>query len=207
MYRLYGIPSQNSLKASYVMDAVGVDYEIKVMDMAKGEHKTPEFLKVNPMGKVPALQHGDFCLFESGAICRYVANVENSPLYPTDKAQRAQVDQWLDFFSAHVGRWLSALFFENVLRAKMGRGNPDQARCEEATGFLKVQLPPVETCLSKSAFLVGNQMTIADLAAFAYIDQVEPLHYDLSAYPKLTAWYEKMKKLESVKKTKSRWNL
>jgi glutathione S-transferase len=189
------------------MDAVGLDYEIKSMDLAKGEQKTPEFLKVNPIGKVPALQHGDFCLFESGAICRYVANVENSSLYPKEPFLRAQVDQWLDFFSAHVGRWLSALFYENVIKSRMGRGSADQTRCEEALGFLKQQLPPVETHLAKTGYFAGNQLSIADLAAFAYIDQAGALQYDLSPYPNLKAWHEKMAKLESVRKTKSRWKL
>jgi len=85
MYRLYGIPTQNTLKAAYVLDAIGVDYEYKKMDVQSGEHKTEEFLKMNPVGKVPVLKHNDFSLFESGAICRYVANVEGSDLYPTDK--------------------------------------------------------------------------------------------------------------------------
>jgi len=204
MYRLYGIPTQNTLKAAYVLDAVGADYEFQKVDLSKGEQKTEAFLKVNPIGKVPALKHNDFTLFESGALCRYIANVENSPLYPTDKQKRAQVDQWLDFFTCHLGRWLSALFYEQVIKKASGRGEPDKARCEEALGFVNQQILPVEKHLSQSPYFVGDQLTIADLVAFAYIEQSAALNYDLSPYPHTKKWLEKVGSLDSVKKTKTK---
>jgi glutathione S-transferase len=203
MYRLYGIPTQNTLKVGYVLDAVGVSYEFKLIDLSKKEQKSEAFLKINPVGKVPALQHNDFSMFESGAMCRYVANVENSALYPEDKMLRAQVDQWLDFFSAHLGRWLSTLFFEKVLKSKMGFGQADSSKCEEAQNFVLQQIEPVEKQLSQNNYFVGDKITIADYAAFAYIDQTTALQFDLSAYPSLKNWHDKMSLLSSIKKTKS----
>lgn len=198
MYRLYGIPTQNTLKCAYVLAEVGKDFEYKQIDLRSGEQKTEAFLKINPVGKVPALQHNDFNLFESGAICRYIANVEKSPLYPTASEKRALVDQWLDFFSAHLGRWLSTLFFENVIKKWGNRGEPNVAVCTEATEFATQQFQIVEKHLSKNTFFAGDTMTIADLCAFAYIDQVTAIAFDISNYPNVQKWREKIGKLPSI---------
>lgn len=204
MYRLYGIPTQNTFKAGYVLDAVGVDYEYQCVDLSKKEQKSEEFLKINPIGKVPALKHNDFSVFESSAICRYVANVENSSLYPEDKKLRAQNDQWMEFMAHHLGRWLSTLFFEKVLRKSIGMGEPNAAKCEEALFFIEQQFEPVEKHLAKNGFFVGNALSVADLVAFAYIEQSAAIQYDLSQYPNVSKWLEKMSALDSVKKTKSK---
>lgn len=204
MYRLYGIPTQNTLKVAYVMDALGLDYEFKRMDLAKGEQKTPEFLKINPIGKVPALQHDDFTMFESGAICRYVANENNSELYPKDSKVRAQVDQWLDFFSCHLGRWLSILFFQKVIKVYLNGGEPDAAVCEEAASFAKEQFKIVDTYLGQSTYFAGDSLSIADLAAFAYIEQVEAIGFDIGAFSNVQKWLDKVSVLQSIKATKSK---
>ncbi len=204
MYRLYGIPTQNTLKIGYVLDSIGVDYEYQRMDLAKGEHKTDWFLKINPVGKVPALKHNDFSVFESSAICRYIAVVESSNLYPQDLKLRAEADQWIDFMGHHLGRWLSTLFFEQVLRRVLKFGEPDAAKSEEAHGFIVEQLVPVNDHLSKTGYFVGNSLSIADFIAFAYIEQTEALKIDLSKYPNVQKWLSKLSALESVQKTKSK---
>lgn len=204
MYRLYGMPTQNTLKAAYILDAIGLEYEYAFINLSQGEQKTEAFLKVNPVGKVPALKHNDFCLFESGAICRYIANAENSPLYPQDKFKRAEADQWLDFFSNHLGRWLSTLFFEKSLKSKMGFGEPNTAKCEEALNFVTQQIVPVENLLSRSDYFGGKNLSIADYVAYAYLDQCSDINFEFKAYPKIEAWFNKMDKLDSIKKTKSK---
>ncbi|MCH8250095.1 MAG: glutathione S-transferase family protein, partial [Proteobacteria bacterium] len=125
MFRLYGFFTQNSLKALYVLEESGVEFEFEFVNLAEGEQKTEEFSHKTPVGKVPVLEHDGEYLFESGAICRYVANVTDSPLYPADKMQRARVDQWMDFFTCHLGRWFSTLYFEAVIKPKFNLGEPD----------------------------------------------------------------------------------
>lgn len=203
MYRVYGIPTQNTLKVGYVLDAIGLNYEYQKVDLTKGEQKTEAFLKINPVGKVPALKHNDFCMFESGAICRYIANTEKSSLYPQDNFKRAKADQWLDYFSNHLGRWLSTLFFEKSLKAKIGMGGPNSDKCEEALNFVNQQIVPVEKLLENSKYFGGEELSIADYVAFAYIEQCSAIDFDLSVYPNLNFWFKKMSQLDSVKKTKS----
>lgn len=203
MYRLYGIPTQNTFKCAYTLQAVGVDFEFQNIDLAKGEQKTESFLKINPIGKVPALKHNDFAIFESGAICRYVANVERSPLYPTEPQQRAQVDAWMDFFSSHLGRWLSTWFFEAVIKPGFGRGETNADKCKECLEFINQQIVPVEKQLKQNAFLTGTQPTIADFSAYAYMEQAPALKYDLSPYPAIQSWLAKMSELNAIKQAKA----
>lgn len=204
MYRLYGIPTQNTLKVAYVLDAVGVEYEFQFINLAKGEQKTEAFLKINPIGKVPALKHNDTCLFESNSICRYIARVEKSSLYPNDLLTKTQNDQWLDFFSNHLGRWLSTLFFEKCLKPQMGVGEPNISKCDEALNFINQQFPPIEKHLKEVKFFGGSQLSITDFVAFAYLEQTIPLKFDMTLYPKTHDWLKHMGLLESIKKTKTK---
>ena len=85
-------------------------------------------------------------------------------------------------------------------------GDPDPAKCEEALGFIKQQIIPVEKQLGETKFIAGKEITIADYMAYAYTDQARTVDFDLSAYPNINAWIKKMDSLESVKKTKSKIN-
>ena len=82
MYRLHGFYTQNTLKTLYVLEELGVEFEFRFVDLAKGENRSQEFRALNPAGRVPVLEHDGQFLFESGAIARYVASLEHSPLFP-----------------------------------------------------------------------------------------------------------------------------
>lgn len=198
MYRLLGFATQNTFKTLYVLEALGVDYEFVFVNLMKGEQKSEAFQKLTPIGKTPVLQHNDHALFESGAICRYVANVEGSDLYPTDPFKRAQVDQWLDYFTCHLGRWLNELSFEHVIKERVGMGKADPKVCEQAEKFCHQQFALVDTWLSKQPYFTGSQMSIADLAAFAYIEQVHLFSFDISAYANVKKWYANMESNKAI---------
>lgn len=198
MLRLHGFTTQNTLKALYVFEEAGVEYEFKYVNLYKGEHKGEDFQKLTLVGKVPVLQIGDDSIFESGAICRYVANQAPSSLYPQDALQRAKVDQWMDFFSIHLGKWLSTLFFENVIREKAGMGQPDTAKCDEAHNFCLEQMALIDAHLTDNKYFTGDTLTIADLFAFAYIEQVRTFDFSLDAFTHVKAWFENLDTRESV---------
>lgn len=200
MYRLSGTFTQNTMKALYVLEELEVDYEFQFVDLSKGENKTADFSKLTPVGKVPVLQHNDDSLFESGAICRYVANVENSPIYPTDKLQRAKVDQWMDFFSCHLGRWLNTLFFEKIIKTKAGLGATDEKSCEEAVKFAGLQFSTVDKWLKDNKYFIGNDLTIADFFAFAYIEQVGAVGVSLTEYPHVERWFNEIEGRNSIQR-------
>ena len=118
MYRLHGFGTQNNKKVVYLLEELELDYELKIVNLFKGESRTPEFKALNPFGKAPVLETEEGTVFESGAICRFLGNSHSSDLYPTSPFQRAQVDAWIDSFSIQAGRWLSGLYFELVLKPR-----------------------------------------------------------------------------------------
>ena len=138
MYTIHGFNlSFNTWKVLYVAEELGIRYEYVALDPTKGEHKSEEHLKRHPLGKTPTLDHDGRYLFESGAICRYLAAVEGSDLYPADPYGRALVGQWMDFFSCHLGRWLGTLLFERVMRERFGMGEKKVDAEQEALGFIE----------------------------------------------------------------------
>jgi glutathione S-transferase len=204
MFRIYGFFTQNSLKTLYVLEEVVGDFEFQFIDLSKGEQKTEEFSKMTPIGKVPVLEHDGEYLFESGAICRYVANVNESPLYPSDCLPRARVDQWMDFFSCHLGHWLNKMYFETVIKPKFGLGGPDAEGMVEARKFAHLQLGMLNTHLEGPDWLANNALSIADLVAFAYIEQHRIVDLSLNDYSNVKAWFERMESRPSIAKAKAR---
>ena len=91
MLKFYGVGVSNNVnKVRFVANALGLDYELQPVNLLEGEQRSPEFLDLNPVGKVPVMQDGEFTLFESMAISKYLANKENSSLYPQDLSTHSQ---------------------------------------------------------------------------------------------------------------------
>ncbi|MCB1215583.1 MAG: glutathione S-transferase family protein [Deltaproteobacteria bacterium] len=200
MYQIHGIDfSFNTTKLIYVAEALGLDYDYIKIDMAKGEHKSLDHGARHPLGKLPTLTHHGKVLFESGAICRYLANVAESPLYPiNDFYKRALVDQWMDFFTAHLGRWLGTLLFEKRVKEAFFGKPADPKVIEESHAFISQQMQAVEKHLSESTYFAGEDLSIADLFAFAYIETTPLSEVSLEPYPQLQAWFKKIQGLPSV---------
>ncbi|WP_235040727.1 glutathione S-transferase family protein [Vreelandella profundi] len=103
MITLYSFPKSRSLRVSWALEELGVEYQCQHIALDKGEGQTAEHLARHPDGKVPALEDGDVHLFESVPICRYLAETySNGTLLPDDPAARAQVDQWLSFIVTEI---------------------------------------------------------------------------------------------------------
>ena len=204
MYRLHGFYTQNTLKTLYVLEELGVDFEFRFVDLAKGENRSEDFRAMNPAGRVPVLEHDGQFLFESGAICRYVGTVEHSPLFPADKLARARVDQWMTFFTCHPGRWLTKLFFEKVVKPKAGWGEPDAAGCAEADKFARQQLKVVEDWLEGRQWLANDAFSIAEPFALAYLEQVRYVDFPLAEFPRVHAWFERLDRREATERARAR---
>ena len=204
MFNLYGFSTQNTLKTLYVLEEVGADFEFNFINLGAGEQRSEEFAKKTPMGKVPVLEHNGEHLFESGAICRYVANVTDSPLYPADKMQRARVDQWMDYFSCHLGHWFNKLYFELAIKPKFDLGEADDKGIAEANKFAAQQLGTLDGLLENSDWLANDALSIADLFAFAYIEQHRDVDFSIDDYAHVKAWAERIESLDSITNARSR---
>ncbi|CAL9160789.1 unnamed protein product [Musa hybrid cultivar] len=147
-----------------------VDFKLVNVDMAKGQHKSPDYLKLQPFGQVPAFQDEHATLFESRAICRYIcdkyAKRGNQRLFGRNgggPAERAQVEQWLEAESQSFNPPSSALVFQLAFAPRMGLPQ-DPAAIELNQAKLAKVLDVYERRLGESRFLAGDEFALADLA-------------------------------------------
>lgn len=198
--KIYGhFLSAPSNKARLAASAIGQNFEYVHLDLTKGEHKSENYLSINPIGKVPALEDEGFCLYESNAICRYLADKNNSPLYPKDLQQRAIVDQWMDFGSHHILSNMGKVLFNKMFAPSMGV-EPDLQSMADGEKFLKQLLPAVENQLAKTKMLTGEAMSLADIVMIAALDPFEMIKFDLAPYPHISAWRKNIMAQDFYKK-------
>lgn len=204
MYRLHGFYTQNTMKTLYVLEELGVDFEYRFVDLMKGENRSDAFRAMTPIGKVPVLEHDGEFLFESGAICRYVASVEHSPMLPADKLQRARVDQWMTFFTCHPGRWLTEIYFEQIIKPMAGMGETNIAACDKAAKFAHQQLKLVNRWLEARDWLANDTFSIAEPFALAYLEQAYVTGFSLDQHPHVQAWLQRLETREGTERARSR---
>uniref|UniRef100_A0A182PZ69 glutathione transferase n=1 Tax=Anopheles epiroticus TaxID=199890 RepID=A0A182PZ69_9DIPT len=171
--------------------ALGVHLNLKELDLLKGEHMKPEFLKINPQHTIPTLVDNDFVLWESRAILTYLCEKygKNDALYPKDPKKRAVVNQRLYFDMGTLYLRFSQAFYPVMMEGK--ELNPDNVlKLEEALEFL-------EHFLGKTPYAAGDRLTVADFALLASITTIQVTGgRDLSKYPNIQRWYNELK--ESV---------
>lgn len=188
--KLYVHPlSPPALGVMFTAEAIGLAYDKAVVNLAKGEQRSPEYAAINPKGKVPALDDDGFTLSESAAIMRYLAKRENSPLYPEAAQAQAKVDEWMDYIGHHIRTPYGRIQFHRLVAPMLGQ-EPDPKIIDLALKDLSQNLPFIETQLSETPYLCGDHLTLADIALIAAIDSTEALKIDLSPYPALSKWRE-----------------
>lgn len=161
--KLYTFPaSPNSLRVFAVAHELGLDLEMVPVDLTKGEHMKPEFLKLNPNHKIPTLVDGDFVLWESGAIMLYLAYKAGGRLIPADPKPRAQMHQWLAWNTAHMGPACQIFLFENFVKGLFNLGEPDAKRLAQGADEFARFGAVLNAHLKGRRHLVGDSTTIAD---------------------------------------------
>lgn len=185
MITLYDyLDSGNGYKVRLLLALLGTPFGLIDCDIMKGETRTPEFLAINPNGKIPALVLDDgTTLSESGAMLFYLA--DGSDFLPDDRLARAQVLQWM-FFEQYSHE-------PNIAVARFWKKHP------EGTPEIDTQLPAkmagdyaalddMEKQLTQSAWLAAGRPTIADLALYAYTHVADEGGFDLAGYPAIARW-------------------
>ncbi|MGE0154541.1 MAG: glutathione S-transferase family protein [Reyranellaceae bacterium] len=188
MPTLYDHPdSGNAYKIRLLLSQLDIPYKRVVLDIDKGETRTPEFLAKNPNGRIPAFQLEDGTVLpESNAIMFYLA--EGTPYLPFDRLGRAQVLQWMFFEQynhepniATVRYWIkhrvpTTAFIEAAMPVKRQAGY--------------AALDVMEQHLKRREFFVGERYSIADIALYAYTHVAHEVDFDLKPYPAIRAWMD-----------------
>lgn len=176
--------SGNCYKIKLLMSILNLNCDWEDVNILANETQTPTFLSKNPNGKIPVLELDDGrCLSESNAIVNYLAT--GSPLLPTDPFQQAKVLQW-QFFEqySHEPYIAVARFIAKYL--DMPSDRKQEYETKQAGGHKALGV--MEQCLFESDYLVGNQLTTADISLFAYTHVAHEGGFNLSGYPAVVAW-------------------
>jgi glutathione S-transferase len=173
------------------------DVELVLVDLFKGEHKTPAFRAKNPNTKVPVLTDGDFNLWESTAIMQYLA--ANSSLWPTGQA-RYDVVRWQCWAIAHWAQGISKVVGERLFKPLIGK-DPDQAMVDQGLTEFQRFAGVLEGHLEGRDYLVGESLTLADFSVAANLTFAGPAGIDLQPYPNIRQWYATIEARESWQKS------
>jgi glutathione S-transferase len=181
--QLYGnFGSGNCLKVKYIADATGTPFVLHEIRSRSGETSTPEFLALNPAGQVPVVVLDDGRpLAQSNAILRYLAH--GTRFIPTDLYEAAKVDEWL-FWEQYSHEPTVAVARARVTYDGVAVADLDPALVARGNKALDL----MEKALTGRTFLVGETMTIADIALLAYTRQAPEGGFDLSGRPALLRW-------------------
>jgi glutathione S-transferase len=180
MLKLYGGARSRASIPQWYLEELGVPYEFVLLDMQAGAHLQPDYLAINPFGKVPAIVDGDFKLWESGAILLYLAQKYGQI---TDPEQLATANQWILFANAT----LVNIFIE--------------ATREKETPRL---LGPLNQMLEQHSYLTGDQFTVIDVAVgsfLTYIAMMLPLNYRELGYGAIAAYVQRLSERPAFQKT------
>ncbi len=188
--RLYDfLPSGNGYKIRLLLTQLGTPFERINLDITKGETRTPEFLSKNSSGKIPLLEieQGRY-LAESNAILIYLS--EGTEYLPYDRFLRAQVMQWLFFEQySHEPYIATPRFWISILnRAEQYQVEIDKRR---ESGYAALRL--MENHLAKHNYFVAGRYSIADICLFAYTHVAHEGGYELTQFPAIQAWIERVK--------------
>jgi GST-like protein len=171
LLQLYSLPTPNGVKVSIMLEEIGLPYEPHLVDIMKNESWTPEFLSLNPNGKIPAIIDPDgpdgkpIGLFESGAILLYLAD-KTGKLIPADAAGRWQTIQWVFFQMAFVGPMFGQVgFFHKFAGKDWEDKRPLKRYADESIRLLGV----LDSRLDGRTWLMDDAFTIADVAHLGWV--------------------------------------
>lgn len=172
MLKLYGGSFSRASIVQWYLEEIDAEYEFMQLDMKGGEHKRPGYLEINPMGQVPAITDGEFKLWESGAILIYLA--EKYGKMPASVEAKAEVYQWVLFANSSLSTGL----------------NPSDDRNTAMQRYLE----PVNNILGNSAFMLGEEFSVVDVAIGSILAYI-PMMFkdiDLSLYPHIQSYLQRL---------------
>ena len=196
--QLYSFPTPNGVKASIMLEEIGLPYEPHLVDIMKNETWGPEFLSLNPNGKIPAIVDPDgpggkpLALFESGAILAYLGE-KTGKLLSKDPAERYETMQWVFFQMAAVGPMFGQLGFFHKFG---GKAIEDKRPLERYRDESKRLLGVLETRLAGRDWIMGKEFSIADVSLIGWVRALKVFYeagemLGMDLLPRVNDWLER----------------
>jgi len=207
----WGSGSPFAWRVMLTLEVKRLPYESRLLEFSKEEHKSPGYLKLNPRGKVPTLKDGDFALYESLAIMSYLdRKYPDPPIFGTTPQETGLIWREISETDSYLGdpgtKIVRPVFF--------GKGLEKTEEIQEAATTIRRELKRIDTTLANSAWLVGAEISAADIALFPLIqillraaskEAAKPLNLGFSplaqSYPNIAAWVKRLETIPGYERT------
>ena len=185
--KIYGVARTRAFRPIWMVEELGLDYEHFPVEIGDAGARTPEFLAINPNGRLPAVVDDGLVLVESLAITLYLAKkYATGTLYPAVIAEEAKAWQWTLWALTEVDRGVNIWSLHAI---RLPEAERDATKRTDALQVLKAPFKVLDEAVSKQPYLLGNAFTVADLNVAAVISR--GIEMDLSATPNLRAWLQR----------------
>lgn len=196
-------PSPRAMKVMAVANHLGIDTTLRMIDLTKGEQKTPEYTALNPNMRMPTMKDGDYVLWESSAIAQYLAGKNpQAGLLPGDERGRLDVTRWQFWEAAHWDPACTVYLFENLVKPHILKaGEPDQAALAKGAEAFHRCATVLNNQLKGKKFITGDKITVADFGIAAPLHYADKGKFPLESYGEIRRWYGTLSALPSWQKT------
>jgi GST-like protein len=205
--QLYSLPTPNGVKVSIMLEEIGLPYEVHLVDFGKDDQKTPEFLSLNPNGKIPAILDPNgpggkpLALFESGAILQYLAE-RSGKLLPADPNRRWETIQWVHFQMGGIGPMFGQVGFFHKFA---GKDYEDKRPLQRYVAESKRLLGVLDTRLKGRQWIMDDEYTIADIASLGWVRNLNGFYgagelVEFDQFRNVAAWLERGLKRPAVER-------
>jgi glutathione S-transferase len=196
-------PSPRGFKPMAVANHLGLDWTLHMIDLRKGEQKTPHYAALNPNMRMPTLKDGDYVLWESNAILQYLAGKRpESGLLPRDERARLDVTRWQFWDLAHWDATCAIFAFEYVAKPLvLGINEVDTAAIAKGTELFNRNAKVLNDQLRGRKFVTGDTLTLADFSLGAAMNLADMAHYPLEPFGEIKRWHANLCALPAWQKT------
>jgi len=198
--RLYGISGSRALRSIWMMEELGIDYE-HIPTNFNEESKQPEYLAINPNGRIPALVDGDTVLFESMAINLYLAKTYGKDLYPSDPVDEAKTWQWSVWGISEIEPLQMQIVVQKMFVPEDKRNPKVIDRAEK--GLMR-PFKVLNDVLAETGYLLGDRFTVADLNLSSVMLLIDQMQFDFAEFPNIRDWKQRCHGRPSLAKAQAK---
>jgi glutathione S-transferase len=200
--KIFGHPmSTCTRKVLMTLAETNTSHEFVLVDFAKGEHKQEPHMAHQPFGQVPALQDGDFEMYESRAMCRYINEKANGSLVPKDLRDRARMEQWISVETSNFTGPVMKFVFQHIFKREQGA-----EALATAGGQLDTALGIMDKQLASHPFIAGATFSLADICFMPYVEYAmnTPAKDHFTKQSHVAAWWAKVSERPTWRKVAGR---
>ena len=193
--------SSNAKRVRVCIEELGARVQLQEIDFAKGENRSPEYLALNPMGKVPTFVDDDgYTLWESPAILVYLAGKHpEKKLVPSEARKQADVFRWMFWNANHFSPAVEGILLEKVIKP-MRKLEPNPAAIEASMRDVARYAPVLDAQLQGNGWILGQDYTLADISVGVSVELAGVLGCNLAQWPQLQAWVGRLQARDAWKR-------